>query len=116
MGWLSIHFKKLGTHFAKIGGTKFAPIRNTKDVMKKLFWIIAAAALLVCTACGLIKRDRLPADTARLPEGATVNGQDVSRLTIGEARARVGEGWTPGCACRTGWRRWTPPRWASRAT
>lgn len=95
MGWLSIHFKKLGTHFAKIGGTKFALIRNTKDIMKKLFWIIAAAALLVCTACGLIKRDRLPADTARLPEGTTVNGQDVSRLTIGEARARVGEGWTP---------------------
>lgn len=61
--------------------------------MKRLFLLICAAALLFAAACGLIRRDALPEDTARLPEGAAVAGQDVSRLTIAEARTRVSAAW-----------------------
>lgn len=58
---------------------------------------IAAALLAALTvaACGLIRRDRLPADSARLPRDAVVAGEDVSRMTIAEARARLSGAWEP---------------------
>lgn len=57
--------------------------------MKRALFCLFVAALLCAAGCGPIRHETLPGDASRLPEDVTVAGQDLSRLTVGDARARL---------------------------